>query len=57
MNILYDNVDYNDLKFEYVGPTEDVSFYEYMDTKEFFNAIRDNNIGFSEAKKIIFQIN
>ena len=50
MNILYDNVDYNNLKFEYIGPTEDVSFYEYMDSKEFFNAIRDNKIGFSEAK-------
>ena len=50
MNKLYDNVDYSNLKFEYVGPTEDVSFYEYMDSKEFFNAIRDNKIGFSEAK-------
>ena len=29
---------------------KDVSFYEYMDSKEFFNAIRDNKIGFSEAK-------
>ena len=50
MNKLYDSVDYNNLKFEYVGPTEDVSFYEYMDSKEFFNAIRDNKIGFSKAK-------
>ena len=50
MNKLYDSVDYNNLKFEYVGPTEDVSFYEYMDSKELFNAIRDNKIGFSEAK-------
>ena len=50
MNKLYENVNYNNLKFEYVGPTEDVSFYEYMDSKEFFNAIRDNKIGFSEAK-------
>ena len=49
MNKLYDNVDYNNLKFEYVGPTEDVIFYEYMDSKEFFTAIRDNKIGFSEA--------
>ena len=40
----------NKLKFEYVGPTKDVSFYEYMDSKEFFNAIRDNKIGFNEAK-------
>ena len=50
MNKLYDSVDYNNLKFEYVGPTEDVSFYEYMDSKEFFNAIRNSQIGFSEAK-------
>ena len=50
MNKLYDSVDYNNLKFEYIGPTKDVSFYEYMDSKEFFNAIRDNKIEFSEAK-------
>ena len=50
MNKLYDSVDYNNLKFEYVGPTKDVSFYEYRDSKELFNAIRDNKIGFSEAK-------
>ena len=49
-NKLYDNVDYNNLKFEYVGSTEVVGFYEYMDSKERFNAIRDNKIGFSEAK-------
>ena len=34
MNKLYDNVDYNNLKFEYVGPTKDVSFYSYKDSKE-----------------------
>ena len=28
MGELYDNVDYNNLKFEYVGPTNDESFYE-----------------------------
>ena len=38
------------LIFEYVGPTKDVSFYEYMDSKELFNAIRNSQIGFSEAK-------
>ena len=26
MSELYDSVDYNNLKFEYVGPTKDVSF-------------------------------
>ena len=34
MSELYDSVDYKDLKFEYIGPTQDVSFYEYMDSKE-----------------------
>ena len=33
MNELYDSVDYNNLKFEYFGPTKDVSFYEYKDSK------------------------
>ena len=50
MNKLYDSVDYNNLKFEYVGSTEDVSFYEYMGSKELFNSIRDNKTGFSEAR-------
>ena len=50
MSKLYDSVDYNNLKFEYVGPTKDVSFYEYRDSKEFFNAIRNNQIKFSEVK-------
>ena len=27
MSELYDSVDYNNLKFEYVGPTKNVSFY------------------------------
>ena len=45
------SVDYNNLKFEYVGKTKDVSFYEYMDSKEFFNAIKSSQIKFSEVKK------
>ena len=49
MNKLYDSVDYNNLKFEYVGPTEDVSFYEYMNSKELFNAIKNSQIKFSDA--------
>ena len=28
MSELYNNVDYNNLDFEYVGPTKDVRFYE-----------------------------
>ena len=34
MSELYDSVDYNNLKSEYVGPTNDVRFYEYMNSKE-----------------------
>ena len=35
---------------------KDVNFYEHMDSKELFNAIKDNKIGFSEAKnkKMVF---
>ena len=51
MNELYESVDYNDLKFEYVGPTKDVSFYEYMDSKELFNEIKNNEISFDDAQK------
>ena len=39
MSELYDSVDYNNLKFEYAGPTKDARFYEYKDSKELFNAI------------------
>ena len=47
---LYDSVDYNNLKLEYVGPTKDGSFYEYVDSKDLFNKIKNNQIKFSEAK-------
>ena len=50
MSELYDSVDYNNLKFEYVGPTKDVSFYEYKDSKELFNMIKNSQIKFSEVK-------
>ena len=50
MNKLYDSVDYNNLKFEYVSRAKDVSFYEYRDSKELFKAIRSSQIGFSEVK-------
>ena len=50
MNKLYDSVDYNNLKFEYMTKAKNVNFYEYRDSKELFNAIRDGKIGFSEAK-------
>ena len=47
---LHDGVDYNNLKFDYVGPSKDVSFYEYRDSKELFNAIRNNQIKLNEVK-------
>ena len=50
MSELYYSVDYNNLKFYYVGNTEDVSFYEYKDSKELFNVVRNNQIKFSEVK-------
>ena len=50
MSDLYDGVDYINLNFEYVGPTKDVSFYEYRDSKELFNAIKNSQIKFVEAK-------
>ena len=50
MSELYDSVDYNNLKFDYVGTNKDVGFYEYMDSKELFNAIKDSQIKFSEVK-------
>ena len=50
MNELYDSIDYDNLEFVYVGPTKDVSFYEYKNSKELFNAIKNNQIKFSEAK-------
>ena len=51
MKKLHDSIDYNNLKFEYVGPTNDVKFYEYKDSKELFNSIKDNQIKFDEGIK------
>ena len=50
MNKLYYSVDYNNLTFKYVGPTKDVSFYGYMDSKELFNAIKSIRIKFIDAQ-------
>ena len=50
MSKLYDSIDYNDLKFEYVRPTKDGSFYEYKESKDLFNAIKNFQIKFSEVK-------
>ena len=50
MSELHDSVDYNNLNFEYVGPTKDVNFCGYMDSKELFNLIKHSQIKFSEVK-------
>ena len=50
MSKLYESVDYNNLKFEFVGPTKDINFYEYLDSRKLFNAINNNQIKFSEVK-------
>ena len=51
MKELHDKVDYKNLKFDYIGPTNDVSFYEYKDSKELFSAIKNNQINFDDALK------
>ena len=48
---MHENVDINKLYFEYVGPTKDVSFYEYMHSKKLFNEIKKNRIRFNDAHK------
>ena len=37
--------------FEYIGPTKDVSFYEYYDSKEIFNEIKNNQLRFNDTLK------
>ena len=51
MNDLYESVDKNQLYFEYVGRTKDVCFYEYYDSKELFNEIKNNRLRFNDALK------
>ena len=41
----------NKLYFEYIGNTKDVNFYEYMDSKELFNKIKNNRLKFDDALK------
>ena len=48
MSELHDNVDNNKSYFEYVGPTKDVSVYEYMDFKEICNKLKHNHIRFNK---------
>ena len=51
MNDLYEIVDKNKLKFEYIGNTKDVSFYEYMDSKELFDKIKNKQLKFDDTTK------
>ena len=50
MSELYVSIDYNNLKFEYVGSTKDGTFYEYKDAKELLNMRKNSQIKFSDAK-------
>ena len=49
--IMNESVDKNKLYFEYVGPTKDVRFYQYVNSKELFNEIKDNWLRFDDALK------
>ena len=51
MNDLYEIVDKNKLKFEYIGNTKDVSFYEYMDSKELFDKSKNGKLKYDDALK------
>ena len=51
MNELYEKVDKNKLYFKYIGPTKDISFYEYMDSKKLFDETKNNRLRIDEALK------
>ena len=51
MKELYDRIDYNNLKFESVSKNKGASFYEYMDSKQLFSAIKNNQIKFDDVLK------
>ena len=51
MNKLHESVDINKLYFKYEGNTKNVTFYEYMDSKELFYKIKNNQIKFDDALK------
>ena len=48
---LYECVGNNKLYFKYVGPIKVVRFYEYYDSKEIFNEIKNNWLRFDAALK------
>ena len=49
MNKLYESVDMKKLHFKYKGNTKGVSFYEFIDPKEIFDKIKNNQIKFNDA--------
>ena len=51
MKELHDKVDYKNLKFEYVDPTNGVSCYKYKDCKELFSVIKYNQTNFDDMLK------
>ena len=51
MKELHASTSYNNLKFDFIGPTKDVNFYEYRDSKELFSVIKNNQINFDDVLK------
>ena len=51
MNKLCETVDMKKLHFKYESNSIDVSFYEFMDSKELFNKTENNQINFEDALK------
>ena len=51
INELYESVHKNKLYFMYVGSTKDVNFFEYYDSKELFNEIKNTQFRFNDALK------
>ena len=48
---MYEKGDMSKLYFKYEGNTKDVSFYGFMDPKELFNKIKNDQIKFDDALK------
>ena len=46
---MYNNSHLNKLYFTYKGPTKDVSFNKYFDSKEGFNEIKSQDVKFDDA--------
>ena len=48
---MYESADKYKLYFEYICRTKDVSFYEYFDSKELFDEMKNNRLRLDEALK------